>query len=185
MRRISRPTLRVSCAATLKRDKGRHEKDPKVAPRSGAAQRRQLQAVVRRGPRSGHEGRRRIIAPTSIYRAVWRGAAAATAAGKTPPPRQAGAPPPTGRAEIAPSTIYGRMVRRRCRESGGKTAPPRQMAPARPTIPRRASVAARRDRPSERTVGTPEQKDGQARYEKCFAATNAPLHLRRRSEARR
>jgi hypothetical protein len=49
-------TLRFTCAATLERDERGHEKASKVAPRSQAAQRRQLQAVVRRGLRSGQKG---------------------------------------------------------------------------------------------------------------------------------
>jgi hypothetical protein len=144
-----------------------------------------VQAVVRRGHWQRAEGRRRVQAPSTIYRAVWRGAAAATAAGKTPPSRQAGAPPPTGRAEKAPSTSSGRMAWRRCRDSGGKTTPPRQEAPARPTIERRASVAARLRRQSERTLGTLEPKDRQTQYKERFAATNAPPQLRRHCEARR
>jgi hypothetical protein len=71
------------------------------------------------------------------------------------------------------------------RQRQAATPQPRQAAPARPHIARRASEAARRDRRNERTAGTLGPKDRQAKYKKRFAAANAPRQPRRHCGARR
>jgi hypothetical protein len=89
-------------------------------------------------------GRRRKNAPTSSS-ARYGGAPPPQSGWQDPATATDGAPPPTGRAGEAPSSVYGRLAGQAApRQRQAATPQPRQAAQARPSIPRRASRDARR-----------------------------------------